>query len=69
MKELAYKVFVDIWRLTCKYRFQKLNDEQWKCFIADAENLLLRYKDTQAEKLFRCLFMAVQTFYEDQSIK
>lgn len=66
MKELAYQVFVDVWRLVCKYRFQKLNDGQWEYFIADAENLLLRYKNTQVEKLFRCLFMAVQEFYENQ---
>lgn len=64
MKELAYKVFVDIWRLGSKYHFQKLNDEQWESFIADAEKLLTRYKGTGADYLFRCLFMAVQAFYE-----
>lgn len=64
MKDSAYKVFVDIWRLTCKYRFQKLDDEQWECFIADAEKLLSRYRDTEAEDIFRHLFGAVQMYYE-----
>ena len=64
MKELAYKVFVDLWHLTCKYRFQKMDDEQWEEFIADAEKLLKRYKDTKVEYLFREIFMAVQSFYE-----
>lgn len=66
MRKLAYMVFVDIWRLTCKYQFKKLDDQQWECFIADAEKLLCRYKDTEAESLFKDLFMAVQTFYEKQ---
>lgn len=65
MKELAYKVFVDVWHLICKYHFQKLDDKQWECFISDAEKLLKRYKDTKAEYLFRYLFMAVQDFYEN----
>lgn len=66
MRKLVYMVFVDAYRLACKYRFQKLNDEQWKYFIADAEKLLYRYKDTEAELLFRDLFKAVQAFYEKQ---
>ena len=64
MRELAYKVFVDVYRLSCKYRFQKLNDKQWENMISDADRLLKRYKDTEAEYLFRNLFSVVQSFYE-----
>lgn len=64
MKDSAYKVFVDIWRLTCKYRFQRLDDKQWECFIADAEKLYSRYRNTEAETIFRYLFSAVQKYYE-----
>ncbi len=64
MKDLAYKVFVDVYRLACKYRFSKLDDNQWGCFISDGDRLLARYRGTEAEQLFRQLFMAVQTFYE-----
>lgn len=66
MRELIYKVFVDVYRLACKYRFSKLDDKQWECFIADSGRLLSRYRGTDAEWLFRELFMAVQTFYEKQ---
>lgn len=64
MKEKAYKVFVDVWRLAYKYRFQRLDEKQWIDFIADAEELMNRYKDTDIENLFRFLFQAVQSFYE-----
>ena len=64
MKDLAYKVFVDVYRLACRYRFSKLDDKQWECFIADGGRLLDRYRGTEAEQLFRQLFMAVQAFYE-----
>lgn len=66
MKEQAYKVFVDVWRLACKYRFSKLDDKQWECFVADGGKLLGRYRRTDVEQLFRELFMAVQAFYEKQ---
>lgn len=64
MKEQAYKVFVDVWRLACKYRFLKLDDSQWECFIADGGRLLDRYRGTTVEQLFRKLFIAVQALYE-----
>lgn len=64
MKEKAYKVFVDVWRLAYKYRFQKLNESQWTEFVNDAEMLMNRYKGTEVENLFRLLFQAVQSFYE-----
>ena len=66
MREQAYKVFVDVWRLACKYRFLKLTDNQWECFISDSGKLLDRYRGTAVEQLFRELFMAVQAFYEKQ---
>lgn len=66
MKEQAYKVFVDVWRLACKYHFQKLDDSQWECFIADGGKLLDRYRGTVVEQLFRELFIAVQALYEKQ---
>jgi hypothetical protein len=64
MRNLAYKVFVDTYRLAYKYRFHKLNDNQWKSMISDADKLFKRYKNTDAEYLFRYLFSAVQSFYE-----
>lgn len=63
-KESAYKVFVDIWRLACKYRFQKLDDEQWINFISDGELLLQRYKGTDVECLYRQLLLGVSVVYE-----
>lgn len=64
MRELAYRVFVDMWRLACKYRFQKLDDTRWESLTEDAGRLLERYKGTDAEYLFRFLFAGVQSFYE-----
>lgn len=64
MKEKAYKVFVDVWRLACRYHFQILNESQWIEFVNDAEKLMKRYKGTEVENLFRFLFQAVQSFYE-----
>ena len=52
-KEHAYKVFVDIWRLISKYRFQKLDDTQWSSLASDGEKLLQRYKGTDVEYLYR----------------
>ncbi|MEZ3506289.1 MAG: hypothetical protein K1W10_04975 [Lachnospiraceae bacterium] len=64
MKNKAYEVFVDVWRLAYRYQFRKLDDSRWEGFIADAEKLMARYKGTDVETLFRLLFHAVQTFYE-----
>ncbi|RKJ44296.1 hypothetical protein D7X98_12210 [bacterium 1XD8-76] len=63
-KEHAYKVFVDIWRLICKYRFQKLDDTEWGSFVSDGERLLQRYKGTDVEYLYRQLLLAVSAVYE-----
>ena len=63
-KEHAYKVFVDIWRLACKYRFQKLDEEQWISFVTDGETLLKRYEGTDVEHLYRQLLLAVSAVYE-----
>ncbi|MBQ6695592.1 MAG: hypothetical protein IJN16_02710 [Lachnospiraceae bacterium] len=65
MKEIAYRVFVDIWRLTCKYGFRKLEEEQWERFIDDADYLYKRYKGTKAEGLYRQLLLVVTSFYEE----
>lgn len=64
MKELAYRAFVDVWRLAAKYGFQKLDENQWERFIDDADFLMKRYKGTEVEMLFRKLFLAVQSVYE-----
>lgn len=64
MKEMAYRVFVDVWRLAAKYNFRKLDEEQWERFIDDADYLYNRYKGTQVENLYRELFMVVQSLYE-----
>lgn len=66
MKELAYRVFVDIWRLACRYRFEELDDSRWERMTVDADALFRRYRDTDAEGLFRLLFAAVQSFYEER---
>ncbi len=64
MRDLAYKVFVDTYRLACRYHFQKLDEGQWESMISDADRILRRYKGTEAEYLFRYLFAGVQSFYE-----
>lgn len=63
-KEHAYKVFVDIWRLISKYRFQKLDDTQWSSLASDGEKLLQRYKGTDVEYLYRRLLLVVSAVYE-----
>lgn len=69
MKDMAYRVFVDVWRLACKYRFHRLDNEEWQCLVNDGEKLFGRYKDTSVEYLFRCLFAAVRSFYENTGKK
>lgn len=64
MKELAYRAFVDAWRLAAKYGIQKLDENQWERFIDDANFLMKRYKGTEVEELFRKLFFVVQGEYE-----
>ncbi|GFI47779.1 hypothetical protein IMSAGC019_03105 [Lachnospiraceae bacterium] len=64
MRKLAYEIFVDVYRLAYKYRFQKLDIAGWGNFITDGEKLMGRYWGTAAESLFRNLFAAVQNFYE-----
>lgn len=64
MKNKAYEVFVDVWRLAYKYQFRKLDESRWEEFITDAEKLLARYKCTDVEILFWLLFRAIQSFYE-----
>lgn len=64
MKDRAYQVFVDIWRLACKYRFRELRNEEWERLTDDGTRLFRRYENTSAEYLSRCLFMAVLDFYE-----
>lgn len=63
-KEHAYRVFVDIWRLISKYRFQKLDDTQWSSLASDGEKLLQRYKGTDVEYLYRRLLLVVSAVYE-----
>lgn len=64
MKEQAYRVFVDIWRLAYRYQFRKMTGAQWEEFIKQGEAGLVRYRGTSLEHLYRKLFMAVQDFYE-----
>ena len=64
MKDMAHRVFVDVWRLAYKYRFRKLGDDEWESLVNDGEKLFERYKGTNVEYLFRCLFAAVRSFYE-----
>lgn len=64
MKEQAYMVFVDIWRLAYRYQFQKMTDDQWAEFIKMGKEGMGRYRGTSVEHLYRNLFMAVQSFYE-----
>ena len=64
MKEQAYRVFVDIWRLASKHQFRKMTDAEWEEFIRQGEKGLGRHKGTPVEHLYRQLFMAVQAFYK-----
>lgn len=64
MREIIYRVFVDVWRLTAKYNLKKLDEEQWDRFIDDADYLYKRYKGTQGEWLYRNLLLVVESFYE-----
>ena len=62
-KELAYRVFVDCWRLLKRYGFKRLNESQWEDFIECGNFLLKRYRDTESEFLFRYLFMAISDYF------
>lgn len=62
-------IFVDVWRLACKYRFRELDSEEWEALVNDGEKLFGRYKNTGAEYLFRYLFAAVRSFYESMNRK
>lgn len=66
MKEEIYKLIVDIWRLTCKYQFRKLSDNEWEQFVSDGEKLLKRYRSNKypVEMFYRDLYQCVLSFYE-----
>lgn len=68
MKNIIYKIVVDVWRLAAKYDFRKMRDDEWETFVAEAENLVRRYRDAgdAVERLCRNLFGAFQEFYQQK---
>ena len=55
----------DMWRLTEKYGYEKLTDEQWERFVGDGYALQAKYRKVNwnAELLMRDMFRAVQEYY------
>lgn len=66
MKSKVYELFVDLWRLVCKYHFHKLSDSEWEALIEDGKRLLVKYrkKGKRLERLYRGMFSWIQDFYE-----
>lgn len=60
-----YNLQRDMWRLTEKYRYEKLTDEQWEKFVEDGYVLQEKYRkvNRDIELLMRDMFRAVQEYY------
>ena len=60
-----YNLQRDMWRLTEKYRYEKLTDEQWEKFVEDGYVLQEKYRkvNRDIELLMRNMFRAVQEYY------
>ena len=69
MKDIIYELVVDTWRLAARYQFKKLEDSEWAEFIKNGERLHGKYrkKGEAVERLYRDLFDAFQTFYQQIS--
>ena len=64
-RTVIYNLQRDMWRLTEKYGYEKLTDEQWKRFVGDGYALQAKYRKVNwnAELLMRDMFRAVQEYY------
>ena len=66
MKDVIYRIVVDVWRLATKYDFRKMGNTEWKNFVTAGQKLIVKYRTEGAavERLCRDLLDAFQTFYE-----
>ncbi len=64
-RTVIYNLQRDMWRLTEKYGYEKLTDEQWERFVGDGYALQAKYRKVNwnAELLMRDMFRAVQEYY------
>ena len=64
-RTVIYNLQRDMWRLTEKYGYEKLTDEQWERFVGDGYALQAKYRKVSrnAELLMRDMFRAVQEYY------
>ena len=61
-----YNLQRDMWRLTEKYRYEKLTDEQWEQLVdGDGYALQAKYRkvNRDIELLMRDMFRALQEYY------
>ena len=61
-----YNLQRDMWRLTEKYRYEKLTDEQWEQLVdGDGYALQAKYRKVSRdiELLMRDMFRAIQEYY------
>ena len=60
-----YNLQHDMWKLTERYGYEKLTDEQWERFVGDGYALQAKYRKVNwnAELLMRDMFRAVQEYY------
>ena len=65
-RTVIYNIYRDIWKLTEKYGYEKLADEQWERLCDDGFALQAKYRKEgrSMELLFRDEFGAVQSYYE-----
>lgn len=64
-RTVIYNLQRDMWRLTEKYGYEKLTDEQWEKFVEDGYALQAKYRkvNRSIELLMRDMFRAVQEYY------
>lgn len=64
-RTVIYNLQRDMWRLTEKYGYEKLTDEQWEMFVGDGYALQAKYRkvNRNVELLMRDMFRAVQEYY------
>lgn len=69
MKSVIYELVVDTWRMAARYQFIKLEDSEWEEFITIGKQLHGKYRKSgeAVERLYRDLFAAFQTFYQQIS--
>lgn len=67
MKEIIYRVVVDVWRLAKKFDFQEMSDDEWEDFTRSGQKLVMRYRPQgkAVERLCRDLLDAFQAFLAD----